>query len=123
MENKIINRFYHEHPPILSQNASKSVNCYGCGEIVTNLEVTYVCKENSCGNEVILHKKCGELPNQICHPKHPQHPIQLFDYHNPSSESKTLWCDICLIDMHEVLGYSCSICYFDVNLTCEVMSI
>ncbi|XP_047963431.1 uncharacterized protein LOC125207951 isoform X2 [Salvia hispanica] len=122
MEEKVIDRFYHEHPLVLTENVSdnNSLVCYGCGDLVTDLELAYVCTVQNCSNRIILHKKCGELPSQILNPKHPQHPIHLYDH---SHHSGTGWCDICARDMDGALGYQCSSCNFDVNLTCPIISI
>ena len=121
MEKKVIYRFYHEHPLILIENVSKdeTPNCYGCGIPVNDLEVAYACTVQNCPNRIILHKKCGELPSQILHPKHPDHPLHLFDYHR----SLGLWCDMCTSDLGKVLGYQCSICMFDFDLRCKRISI
>ncbi|KAG6395694.1 hypothetical protein SASPL_141818 [Salvia splendens] len=102
MEKKVIDRFYHEHPLILIENVSndETPNCYGCGIPVNDLEVAYVCTVQNCSNRIILHKKCGELPSQILHPKHPEHPLYLFDYHR----SLGLWCDMCTCDLGKMLG-------------------
>ncbi|XP_057771162.1 uncharacterized protein LOC130990956 isoform X2 [Salvia miltiorrhiza] len=122
MEKKVINRFYHEHPLILTENVSKEEppNCYGCGNLVTNLELAYVCAVQHCLDRIILHKKCGELPSEIWHPKHPQHPISLFDYHNYLVSP---WCDLCLRDLGRVLSYRCSSCDFDIDITCPIIII
>ncbi|KAG6397970.1 hypothetical protein SASPL_139420 [Salvia splendens] len=121
MEKKVIERFYHQHPLILTENVSKdeTPNCYGCGIPVVDLEVAYVCTVQNCSNRIILHKKCGELPSQILHPKHPEHPLYLFDYH----PVLTTWCNSCMCDIGNVLGYQCTSCEFDVDLTCERISI
>ncbi|XP_042045103.1 uncharacterized protein LOC121791134 [Salvia splendens] len=121
MEKKVIDRFYHEHPLILIENVSndETPNCYGCGIPVNDLEVAYVCTVQNCSNRIILHKKCGELPSQILHPKHPEHPLYLFDYHR----SLGLWCDMCTCDLGKMLGYQCSSCMFDFDLRCKRISI
>ncbi|KAG6397969.1 hypothetical protein SASPL_139419 [Salvia splendens] len=121
MEKKVIDWLNHEHPLILAENVSKdeTSNCYGCGNPVTDLEVVYVCTVQNCSNRIILHKRCGELPSQILHPKHPQHPLHLFDYHKLFG----LWCDNCLRDIESALGYKCSSCNFDYDVTCGKISI
>ena len=70
--------------------------------------------------KIVLHKKCGELPSQILHPKHPQHPLDLFDYHEIVGRC---WCDICSRDIETVLGYRCTLCNFDADVTCPIISI
>ncbi|XP_057773247.1 uncharacterized protein LOC130992576 [Salvia miltiorrhiza] len=115
MEEKVIRPFYHEHPLILKENNVERVDCYGCGNPIANLEMVYVCMDD---DRMILHKKCGELPNEIRHPKHPQHPIHLFDFH----PLKLHRCDVCRRDI-KLLGYRCSICEFDVDVACEKIGI
>ncbi|XP_057773244.1 uncharacterized protein LOC130992574 [Salvia miltiorrhiza] len=123
-EEKVIRALYHKHPLILKENVSmeERVDCYGCGNPVGNLEKAYVCMEQHCSSRnrrIILHRKCGELPNQIRHPKHPNHPIHLFDFH----QSKWHLCYVCRRDLDNVLGYRCSSCDFDVDITCEKIGI
>ncbi|XP_057771174.1 uncharacterized protein LOC130990981 [Salvia miltiorrhiza] len=124
MEKKVITKFYHEHPLIFTDNVSvkDTPNCYGCGDPVTNLESAYICMhQQNCSNRIILHTKCGELPNQISHHKHPHHSLDLFDYHNFGKGYYN--CDICRRDFGMVLGYHCSICGFDIDLMCEKLGI
>ncbi|XP_042048186.1 uncharacterized protein LOC121794191 isoform X2 [Salvia splendens] len=122
MEKTVIERFYHKHPLILAKNESEkesNLHCYGCGNDVAKLEVAYVCRVRNCSNRIILHKKCGDLPSQISHPKHP-HPLHLFDYNPLSSDP---WCDVCMRKLGSALGYKCSSCNFDFDITCPKISI
>ncbi|XP_042045101.1 uncharacterized protein LOC121791133 isoform X1 [Salvia splendens] len=116
MEKKIVDCVDHEHPLILTENVSKvgTPSCYGCGIPVIDLELAYSCTVKNCSNRIILHKKCGELPSQILHPKHPEHPLYLFDNHPVLSQD----CDICMCDIGKELAYRCSSCDFDIDLRC-----
>ncbi|KAH6763583.1 hypothetical protein C2S52_021016 [Perilla frutescens var. hirtella] len=130
---KVINHLFHEHPLIL-RNVSElmiveSVDCYACGKginIDECAEMVYVCSMHLEGdhdhcsiNKLILHRKCGELPNEITHPIHPQHPIHLFDFRSLRGHS----CDVCRRYIGMVLGYRCSSCEFDLDITCEKLGI
>lgn len=121
MEKKVIEKFYHEHPLILTGTVSEtdSSNCYGCGKPVTNLDAAYICMDQHCSNKIILHRSCGELPSEIMHPKHSHHPLHLFDYHRKRGG----WCDLCFHNLGKVLGYQCSSCNLDFCITCEIISI
>lgn len=124
MEKKAINHFCHQHPLILTENASDTMNnanCYACSNPVTAMEKAYVCLRKQCRNKTILHMKCGELPTQIWHPKHPQHPLHLFDFHK--EKVKGHLCDVCRCNLDNVIGYRCEGCDFDVDITCEKVGI
>ncbi|KAH6763586.1 hypothetical protein C2S52_021019 [Perilla frutescens var. hirtella] len=132
-EKKVINHLFHEHPLIL-RNVSEmkiveSVDCYACGKginIEECAEMVYVCSmqlegdDDDCSiNNLILHRKCGELPNEIRHPIHPQHPIQLVDFRSLREH----WCSVCRRVIGMVLGYRCGSCDFDLDITCEKLGI
>ena len=121
MEKKVMDCCDYEHPLILAEIVSEdeTPNCYGCGIPVNDLEVAYSCTVQNCLNRIILHKKCGELPIQILYPKHTEHPIHMFDYR----QLLGAWCDICMCDLGKVFDYRCPSCDFNVDLTCERISI
>ncbi|KAH6832725.1 hypothetical protein C2S53_015769 [Perilla frutescens var. hirtella] len=134
MDKKVINHLFHEHPLIL-RNVSElmiveSVDCYACGKGINVdecAEMVYVCSmqlegdDDDCSiNNLILHRKCGELPNEIRHPIHPQHPIHLLDFRSLSGQHR---CDVCRRYIGMVLGYRCSSCDFDLDITCEKLGI
>lgn len=61
-----------------------------------------------------FHKKCVELPSEINHPFHQQHPLLL------TNDLGDRPCDLCGQKRLESAGYSCSTCDFNVDLTCGI---
>lgn len=119
MENNLINHLCHEHPLVLTE-IKDSVDCYGCGNPIVDLETTYACMKQHCTNKTTLHKKCGESPSQIWHPKHSHHHhLHLFDFHKVKGHH----CDVCRCDLENALGYRCSYCDFDIDIACEKVGI
>ncbi|OWM66991.1 hypothetical protein CDL15_Pgr000443 [Punica granatum] len=69
--------------------------------------LVYVCA-NAC--DMMIHKTCAELPHELEHPIHPQHPLLLssepLDKSNPcfacleSSGGFTYYCDYCKFQFH-----------------------
>lgn len=119
MEEKVqMERFFHEHPLILSENVDNedSVVCYGCGSGFENRESVYVCvQEKYCGEKTMLHQKCGELARQILHHSHPEHPLHLVDFRQLHSHV----CDLCRHFFGMEFGYRCNSCDFDLDIRCE----
>ncbi|KAM7522879.1 hypothetical protein LguiA_012781 [Lonicera macranthoides] len=112
--------FSHEHPLKLTDEAQRNkrdeeILCDGCRESI--IGSAYTCSE--C--EYILHKKCAELPKQINHPMHIEHPLTLFS-HPPYSYSLyslfSCTCNVCKIYGWKWFTYHCSICKFDVHIHC-----
>ncbi|KAL4595779.1 hypothetical protein ACB092_12G116400 [Castanea dentata] len=77
-----IHHFLHGHP--LSRRKNKLQDdenvvhdCRVCGKGC--IGTTYFCKHGSLSfcKESFFHKSCLELPQQICHPFHPCHPLTL----------------------------------------------
>ncbi|XP_031397465.1 uncharacterized protein LOC116208259 [Punica granatum] len=99
----------HEHPMRL-QFLTKG-HRYNSGSIVCcecpAEGLVYVCT-NYCST--MIHKTCAELPRELEHPIHPQHPLLLsfepLDKSNPcsacleSSRGFTYYCDYCKIQFH-----------------------
>ncbi|CAL5430895.1 unnamed protein product [Camellia sinensis] len=99
-----------EHPLILSEekNDDRKIFCNGCAQLISGF--TYSCRICS----FFLHKFCAELPAEIKHPMHPQHPLTLLSrrpielFVNPSSVQRSL--------CFKSYVYGCEICGFDLEL-------
>ncbi|XP_004306103.1 PREDICTED: uncharacterized protein LOC101308408 [Fragaria vesca subsp. vesca] len=112
--------FSHEHP-LLSQRKPKKkyfglLFCDGCQDpILTG--PSYTCintfRRRKCGFN--LHKKCAELPHEIEHPMHRQHPLFL---HNilPDVKRVRRLCNVC--NEPGRFLYCCSICDFNLHPKC-----
>ncbi|GLU15811.1 hypothetical protein SLE2022_322750 [Rubroshorea leprosula] len=72
----MLNHFSHLHPLLLVEDKSDQVReayCSGCRELIQ--DSSYRCAD--C--KFFLHKSCAELPKELDHPFHPQHPLVLYD--------------------------------------------
>lgn len=59
---KVIYHFCHEHPLFLSkQHDEETSNCYVCGDVVTNFELVYTCKEPhyNSSSRIMINKMSG----------------------------------------------------------------
>ncbi|GLU15816.1 hypothetical protein SLE2022_322790 [Rubroshorea leprosula] len=69
-----LNHFSHPHPLLLVEDKSDQLAyCSGCRELIQ--DSSYRCAD--C--KIFLHKTCAELPGELDHPFHPQHPLVLYD--------------------------------------------
>ncbi|XP_027081249.2 uncharacterized protein [Coffea arabica] len=124
MEEKQLNHFSHEeHPLILSELRKenddgsidrKFVVCYGCQEQILD-PAAYCCF--AC--HFFLHKRCAELPRQIRHPMHSQHDLVLLG--KPPYYSRSCICDACGQDDWKFFTYHCSLCEFDLDVSCAIL--
>ncbi|KAM7530116.1 hypothetical protein LguiB_033526 [Lonicera macranthoides] len=110
-----LNHFSHDHPLMLvnqvqKEEGEKDIVCYGCQKPISSS--AYSC--NNCN--YFLHKKCAELPKEITHHKHLQHPLTLLS-HQPNQFS-SCQCDVCGIQRWKWFTYRCSKCDFDVHIPC-----
>ncbi|XP_057772985.1 uncharacterized protein LOC130992391 [Salvia miltiorrhiza] len=117
---KVINHFCHEHPLFTCKQDEASLDCYVCGDVVSNLESAYACKQPQCNNSsnsrIILHERCGEMPSRIfSHPSHLEHPLHLFDYRHLSAG---YFCNLCGATIGSKVGYRCPSCEFDIHIEC-----
>uniref|UniRef100_A0A7N2R2V4 Phorbol-ester/DAG-type domain-containing protein n=1 Tax=Quercus lobata TaxID=97700 RepID=A0A7N2R2V4_QUELO len=66
--------YYHHHPLILCNKESNAhvVSCDGCNQVISS-EI-YGCIQ--C--DFYLHRSCAAVPQQIEHPFHPKHTLNLF---------------------------------------------
>ncbi|PIN10598.1 hypothetical protein CDL12_16813 [Handroanthus impetiginosus] len=121
----IIEHFCHEHSLRLVSNEGEKIRCYGCRKDVVVSEMAYICcmSDDKCRNKIILHKRCAEMPRQIHHPSHPQHPLSLCI--NPYGvDSYPLFeCNLCERSFVDMLHYHCYHCKFDIDISCKQLGI
>ncbi|GKU97514.1 hypothetical protein SLEP1_g10657 [Rubroshorea leprosula] len=109
-----ISHFSHHHRLVLLDQETDTAKspkhcCFGCEEAVEGS--TYSCRQ--CG--FFLHKKCAELPGEINHPLHHQHPLVLSV--TPYRHSIGFLCNLCYGE-REGFAYHCSSCKFDLDIRC-----
>ncbi|KAL3533820.1 hypothetical protein ACH5RR_007341 [Cinchona calisaya] len=113
--------FSHEkHPLILTQLGQQDdgdhqkSNCYGCQK-PTLAEPTYTCEE--CN--IFLHKQCAELPREITHPLHAEHPIKLLAAKSLySTYERLFFCNACKQETNSFTYHCDSGCEFYVDISC-----
>lgn len=118
-----MNHFSHEEHPLILDKVPKVngdddeavVICYGCQKQILEPEA-YSCLP--C--EFFLHKRCAELPKQINHPMHPKHPLILHK-ESPYHALGYCICDACYIDDWKFFTYHCSLCEFDLDVSCAIL--
>ncbi|KAK3003816.1 hypothetical protein RJ639_018960 [Escallonia herrerae] len=106
-----LQHFSHEHPLFFREFTAnedggdeEACRCGGCSEVISG--ASYGCSR--C--EFFLHKLCAELPRELEHPTHPEHPLTL-------RVSKGCLCDVCDNDWRN-FTYTCSLCNFDMDIIC-----
>ncbi|GLT35258.1 hypothetical protein SLA2020_097260 [Shorea laevis] len=108
--------FIHDHPLHFFEEWSnvhgktRGVNCSsGCGQpISTRFYACIDCK-------FFLHKSCSELPLNITHPFHDNHPLTLL------AKAPSLgFCDFCG-NLVNGFVYHCSSCQFDLHIKCALL--
>ncbi|KAM7505378.1 hypothetical protein LguiB_004282 [Lonicera macranthoides] len=127
--NQVLNHFSHDHPLILDVQGSDNESCPGsklclmndtrvdetiCNACVKPIFATplYRCA-NQCN--FFLHTCCVELPMEIQHPYHPEHPIILL---SKSPNFFNLFeCKGCHLYSNG-FSYNCSICNFNLDVQC-----
>ncbi|GKU97511.1 hypothetical protein SLEP1_g10653 [Rubroshorea leprosula] len=109
-----INHFSHHHRLVLLDqetgiDQSPKHYCSGCEEAVEGF--TYGC--GKC--RFFLHKRCAELPGEINHPLHHEHPLVLSV--TPYVPFRGFICDLCQRST-KGFAYHCSSCKFDLDIRC-----
>ncbi|PIN03183.1 hypothetical protein CDL12_24295 [Handroanthus impetiginosus] len=129
MENaSMIEHFCHEHPLSLVtynkknhvsvSNEGETIKCYLCKKAVVVSVLSYVCcmSDDEC-SKIILHKRCAEMPRQMQHPSHPQHPLTLcIDQYG---QGYSVICSLCRRRFKNEFCYHCYLCEFDIDISCE----
>lgn len=105
-----INHFSHEHPLILGEEEEKDVivTCAACGDDCSSSRI-YGCEE--C--EYFLHESCANLPREMEHLYHAEHPLKL-------QVATYNYCDFCERSI-EGFTYRCDECDFDLDIGCARM--
>ncbi|KAF7149255.1 hypothetical protein RHSIM_Rhsim03G0012500 [Rhododendron simsii] len=108
----------HDHPLMLIKaeetEAIWDLSCYACEQpisISSSSSSYYGCKR--C--VFFLHKTCAELPHNMTHPYHPQHPLTLL----PSPPQATHSCDVCRGRCNR-FTYRCHDCDYDIDMKCAL---
>ena len=105
--------FSHEHPLIIRNEVPKRYGerryywCHGCGCLIVS-GLSYRCEQ--CDYD--LHKLCAELPPEMKHPWHPEHPLTL------DTVALDYSCKACNFNRHGSLAYQCEPCKFRLHLGC-----
>ena len=101
--------FSHDHPLIFNKVSKGHFWCDGCGEEIKGSR--YSCSK--CNFD--LHKSCAELPLELQHPIHLEHPLIL--HKTPPYNGKTCTCKGCKSPCKWFV-YHCSLCKFDLDVKC-----
>ena len=101
--------FSHEHPLIFNKVSKGHFWCDGCGEEIKDSH--YSCSK--CNFD--LHKSCAELPCELQHPIHWEHPLIL--HKTPPYNGKTCTCKGCKSPCKWFV-YHCALCKFDLDIKC-----
>jgi hypothetical protein len=101
--------FSHDHPLIFNKVSKGHFWCDGCGEEIKDSR--YSCSK--CNFD--LHKSCAELPLELQHPIHSEHPLIL--HKTPPYKGKTCTCQGCTSPCKWFV-YHCALCKFDLDIKC-----
>ncbi|KAF5938696.1 hypothetical protein HYC85_022955, partial [Camellia sinensis] len=86
--------------------------CQGCNQIVWTRN-TYKCLKFGCWFHI--HKPCAQLPQQLSHPFHPQHPLTLLPH--PPFNRDEFRCQACG-KTRRGFTFHCSTCQFNIDINC-----
>ncbi|XWS07802.1 hypothetical protein CRYUN_Cryun41cG0022100 [Craigia yunnanensis] len=111
-EKKIGDQLQHisDKEPSISSEELEEAKCFACWNPL--LDSAHLSLD--CG--FFLHKKCAELPLEIKHSFHLEHPLIL------QFNGKRLPCKICQETKPRGLVYCCSPCNFALNIECPQIS-
>ncbi|XP_059654313.1 uncharacterized protein LOC132301037 [Cornus florida] len=105
--------FSHQHGLQLSEIQEKDgIVCSGCEQDLSGS--AYNCAKSNCN--FYLHKSCFELPKQIQHKSHLEHPLILLS--SPAYEDGDFTCNACFQN-GTAFTYNCSTCKFDLHVGCS----
>ncbi|KAH7853283.1 hypothetical protein Vadar_000908 [Vaccinium darrowii] len=107
---------YHELMPITKEETESrwDLTCYGCEKPILDKSF-YGCK--NC--QFFLHQSCRDLPRELTHPYHPQHPLT---FRPIPAYQGTAICDICRGECKR-FTYHCSLCKYDIDMKCALMGL
>ncbi|XP_010514676.1 PREDICTED: uncharacterized protein LOC104790594 [Camelina sativa] len=105
----------HNHP-LRGHKAQveDEIICSGCD--LDLIGASFKCTKSEC--DYFLHKTCFELPREIRHKSHADHPLTLL--YSPQNNQSTYTCDACG-EYGSGFTYNCSICHYDVHVGCVSM--
>ncbi|KAI8028608.1 hypothetical protein LOK49_LG02G01733 [Camellia lanceoleosa] len=93
-------------------DVDERLSCDVCLQQIIGSTAAYKC--TNCSPSIYFHKLCAQLPAEMEHPMHPEHPLALL----PVVPNK-FRCDGCYIDLKEFI-YRCSICNFNLDRRCAL---
>ncbi|KAF8047941.1 hypothetical protein N665_2755s0004 [Sinapis alba] len=102
----------HNHPfRLFKARDEDEIICSGCELDLTGQ--AFKCTKKDC--DYFLHKSCFDLPREINHKSHPDHPITLL--YSPPYDHQSYECDACG-EYGTGFTYNCSECKYDVHVGC-----
>lgn len=115
-EEVTLQHFLHDHPLTLVEKIRVGEYCYGCF-LYFSREAGFECSQK-CGDEILLHEECAEMPRDIIHPMHSHHTLvqKLLPQYSNENDPKCAVCDRVVCD----LGYACPApeCAFRIHVAC-----
>ncbi|GLT96267.1 hypothetical protein SLE2022_139040 [Rubroshorea leprosula] len=120
---KKLNHFTHPHPLVLVEDQEMDwisiiYYCSACQERVKGS--SYNCSE--C--DFCLHKSCAELPQEINHPFHLDHPLLLYGKWSECSSTESWFCSSCKKSYkasEQAFFYRCSSCKEGLDIRCALI--
>ncbi|XP_070669602.1 protein VACUOLELESS GAMETOPHYTES-like [Malus domestica] len=118
----MVKHFGHRHELCsfqVQEEVDEIIICSGCDlELMMNSGTSaYKCSKSKC--QFYLHDLCFELPRQIKHKSHPQHPLTLVS--NPPYEYGEFKCDACAEYGSNCFAFHCVHCKYDLHLQCAAL--
>ncbi|CAL5411125.1 unnamed protein product [Camellia sinensis] len=106
--------FHPQHPlTLLDDELTDGERCNECGLQISGPAFTCTpCK-------FFIHKSCSELPSQIHHPLHPDHPLTLSNPPSPPSFNGIFVCELCL-NIRDGFSFYCAECHFALDSRCAL---
>ncbi|THG17217.1 hypothetical protein TEA_013541 [Camellia sinensis var. sinensis] len=93
-------------------DVDERLSCDVCLQQITGSTAAYKC--TNCSPSIYFHKLCAQLPAEMEHPMHPEHPLALVQV-----VADEFVCDGCDIDLKEFM-YRCSTCDFNLDRRCAL---
>ncbi|KAK1424922.1 hypothetical protein QVD17_20263 [Tagetes erecta] len=119
-KNEAIKHFTHPHSLSIVDLKSDNENeviCSGCkGGVIGK---GYSCSEPNCNFH--LHESCFNLKKEIHHKSHPEHLLNLLPFAPYTNKNGEFTCNACF-NTGRGFTYHCSICNFDLHITCASLS-
>ncbi|GLT96161.1 hypothetical protein SLE2022_138050 [Rubroshorea leprosula] len=117
----MLDHFSHPHPLVLvEEEIGWITGIYYCSACRERVEGSYYnCSE--CG--FCLHKLCAELPRELNHPFHLDHPLILYEKRpRYPSVGPGFVCNSCIKSKGgDEFVYHCSSCRFDLDIKCALL--